>query len=93
MQSSTVLIAYLGLINLVAFVVFGVDKRRAKCHRWRVREATLLGLAFLGGALGALLGMVLFRHKTKKVRFTVGVPLMLGMQVLALLYFASRFLP
>ena len=80
------LIIYLVAINLIAFVVYGVDKRAAIKGRFRVRVATLLGLAFIGGSVGALLGMYLFRHKTKKPQFTIGVPLMLALHLVAVWY-------
>jgi len=61
-------------VNVVTFIVYGVDKRKAKKHLWRIPEATLIGLAFIGGSVGAFLGMRLFHHKTKHVKFYVGVP-------------------
>jgi len=80
-----VLRLYLLLINSAAFVLCLADKRRARQRRWRVPEATLLLLSALGGSGGLLLGMLLFRHKTRHLKFTLGVPLMLLAQ-LALLY-------
>lgn len=65
---------YLIAINLIAFLAFGIDKRKAQKGAWRIKEATLLGLAVIGGSIGALLGMKVFRHKTKHKKFTVGVP-------------------
>ena len=59
------------VISVIAFVLYGADKRRAKKNKWRIPESTLLGLGFFGGAAGALLGMKLFRHKTKHWYFTV----------------------
>lgn len=56
-------------INVIAFLAFGWDKRRAEAHQSRIPERTLLGLALFGGALGALLGQQVFRHKTKKQPF------------------------
>ena len=52
-------------MSVLAFVLYGVDKGRAKRNRWRIKESVLLGVSFLGGAVGALLGMQAFRHKTK----------------------------
>lgn len=72
---------YLAGINLVTFLVYGADKRRARRGSWRVPEVTLLTLAVLGGAGGALLAMVLFHHKTRKARFYVTVPLVLTAQL------------
>lgn len=66
---------YLIAINLISFAVYGIDKRRAKQGKWRVSEAMLLILALIGGAVGAMAGMQTFRHKTKKPKFYIGVPL------------------
>lgn len=65
---------YLIVINLMTFGVYGVDKWKAKHGRWRVTEATLLGLAFAGGFLGAMAGMKVWHHKTRKWKFKAGVP-------------------
>ena len=71
----------LGVINLIAFVMYGLDKRYARKGQWRISEATLLTFAALYGALGAFLAMRLFRHKTKHLKFTVTVPLLLILQI------------
>ena len=81
-----ILLIYLAVVNILTFIVFGVDKMNAKSNRQRVRIVTLLGLAFIGGSVGALIGMYGFHHKTKKAYFTVGVPLILLMQVVVLFY-------
>lgn len=81
-----VLLIYLAVVNILTIIVFGVDKMNAKANRQRVRIVTLLGLAFIGGSVGALIGMYGFHHKTKKAYFTVGVPLILLMQVVVLFY-------
>ena len=80
------LIYYLLGINLLTFLLFGIDKWKAKRDRWRIPEATLLTLAVLGGSIGALLGMAVFHHKTKHKKFTIGIPLILLAQI-ALAYF------
>lgn len=76
-----IILAALLLVNLAAFAAYGIDKRRAQKDRWRIPESTLLLLAFFGGALGALLGMSVFRHKTKHWKFKILVPLFLALQV------------
>ena len=81
-----ILSIYLSLINALALLLMLADKQRAKKHRWRIPESVLL--ASLGGSLGALLGMWLFRHKTRKAKFFVTVPLLLAAQC-ALLYWLS----
>jgi uncharacterized membrane protein YsdA (DUF1294 family) len=76
-----VLAGYLVLINVVAFSVYGADKRRARKDRWRVPEKTLFLVALIGGSLGALLGMKVFHHKTKHWYFRVFIPLILLVQI------------
>ena len=75
------LVFYIIVINFITFVVFEIDKRAAIKHRSRIRVATLLGLAVAGGSVGALLAMHLFRHKTRKLMFTLGIPGMLVLQI------------
>ena len=75
-------LVYLALVNLIAFAVYGADKRRAKKDKRRVPEKTLFLLAFIGGSVGALAGMYTFRHKTKHLKFTLGVPAILVGQIL-----------
>ena len=69
------------VVNLFAFALYGIDKAKAKRGAWRIPEATLLLAAFLGGSLGALLGMELFRHKTKHAKFKILVPLFLILHI------------
>lgn len=77
---------YLGIINVVTFIAFAIDKLNAIGHRTRIRIVTLLGLAFMGGSLGGLSAMYLLHHKTKKDYFTVGIPLIILMQVVVVFY-------
>ena len=71
---------YLLIINALGFLLMLVDKWKARKNRWRVRESTLLLIAALGGSVGSLLGMYLFRHKTLHLKFTLGIPLILAAQ-------------
>ena len=71
---------YLLIINALGFLLMLVDKWKARKNRWRVRESTLLLIAALGGSVGSLLGMYLFRHKTQHLKFTLGIPLILAAQ-------------
>jgi len=80
------LIWYLLVINVVTFAVYAIDKVNAAEHRGRIRIITLLGLAFIGGSIGAIAAMYLLRHKTKKDYFTVGVPLIILMHVVVIFY-------
>ncbi|MBR5528946.1 MAG: DUF1294 domain-containing protein [Oscillospiraceae bacterium] len=73
---------YLIVINAFSMLLMLADKQRAKKNLWRIPEATLLGFAVFGGSLGCLLGMQLFRHKTKKPKFSVGVPVILALQLM-----------
>lgn len=75
-------ILYLILINALAFLLMLVDKFKAKRNLWRISERMLLLTALLGGSIGALAGMYLARHKTKHLRFVIGIPVMLAMQVI-----------
>ena len=77
------LLYYLLIINAAGFLLMLVDKWKAKKNRWRVRESTLLLVAALGGSVGSLLGMYLFRHKTLHLKFTLGIPLILAAQCIA----------
>ena len=82
------LLYYLIVINILTFAVYGIDKWKAKQGSWRISEATLLMLAVIGGTIGALLGMQVWRHKTMHKKFKYGLPLILLAQI-ALIYFIS----
>ena len=75
------ILAALIAINLLTFVLYGTDKAKAKKNKWRISEAVLLTAAFLGGSLGALLGMQLFRHKTRPRKVNILVPLFLVLHI------------
>ena len=77
---------YLLVVNIAAFAVYGWDKMCAKRGMWRVPEKILLLLAFLGGSVGAMVGMAIFRHKTLHLKFRYGVPLILILQLIGLIY-------
>lgn len=76
------LIIYWGIINIIAFVMYGIDKQKAVHNKWRIPEVQLLAAAALGGSLGALFGMQFFHHKTKKWKFRIGVPVILAVQLI-----------
>ena len=78
-------LAYLLLINAISIAIMHIDKRKAQQNLLRIPERQLLFLACIGGSLGILIGMRLFRHKTKHVKFTLGVPCILAIQVVAAL--------
>lgn len=70
------LMYYLIIINIAAWIMYGLDKWKAKSGAWRIPERTLLLTALAGGSVGALVGMLLFHHKTRKPKFMIGVPVM-----------------
>ena len=80
-----ILMIYMGIINVITFLAFAIDKINAVKGKRRIKILTLLGLAFVGGSLGALLGMYTLRHKTKVNYFTVGIPLIIVVQVAVVL--------
>ena len=82
-----IVIAVIAVINILAFALWGIDKEKAKKGKWRISESLLLSLALFGGGLGALLGMLVFRHKTQKWQFKLGVPVCLMYQVGLVLMF------
>ena len=75
------LLIYLLIINAVGFLLMLVDKFKARKKLWRIPEATLMTVAALGGSIGSLLGMYTFRHKTKHIKFTLGIPAILAVQI------------
>lgn len=84
-----ILLAYLIIINAAAFILMLADKIKAKRGSWRIPEATLMGIAALGGSVGALAGMYTFRHKTKHIKFTLGIPLILAAQAAVVIWLAT----
>ncbi len=78
---------YLILINLTSIIIMAYDKRRAINRKWRVPEAHLFFIAIIFGSLGSIIGMFLFHHKTKHLKFTIGMPLILIIQVIILYRF------
>ena len=79
------IIIYLIIINLITFLTMYIDKRKAKKARRRIAESTLFTLAFLGGSIGGIAGMYVFRHKTKKAKFVVGFPAIFILEVLVVI--------
>ena len=77
---------YLLAINAVTFIVYGIDKYKAKKAKWRISEATLLLLAVLGGSIGAWMGMKIWHHKTMHKKFKYGIPAILLIQIALMAY-------
>lgn len=95
MNAISLLIFYFVIINLVSFIVMGMDKRKAQKNLWRIPESTLFVLAIIGGSVGSIAGMHLFRHKTRHWYFVYGMPAILIVQVilvLALVFSPIEFL-
>lgn len=76
-----IVLIYLAVINVVTFFVYGIDKWKAKRSKWRTSEATLLGMAGIGGSIGAWLGMKVWHHKTLHKKFRYGIPFILIVQL------------
>lgn len=85
------IIIYIIAINVVAFIVFGIDKLRARQKKWRIPEATLLLLAVVGGSIGAWAGMLVWRHKTMHRKFKYGVPVILILQLAIVTWIIYKF--
>ena len=75
------LLLYLLIINAAGFLLMLVDKFKARRNLWRIPERTLMGVALLGGSVGSLLGMYAVRHKTQHPKFTIGIPVILAVQI------------
>ena len=84
---TNIVLIYLAVINVATFFMYGVDKWKAKKSKWRIRETALLGLAVLGGSIGAWLGMKAWHHKTQHKKFKYGVPDIIIVQLLLIAYY------
>ena len=85
-----IVLTYLLIVNVIGFCSMGLDKRKARKNQWRIPEATLFAIAFLGGSLGSVLGMHVFHHKTRHWYFRYGMPLILVLQLAAAAFFAYK---
>ena len=84
-------IVYLLAINLIGLLIMYIDKRKAIKGNWRIPEKTLILIALLGGSIGTIIGMYWFRHKTKKLRFTIGFPVILLTEIIVITYFLIKY--
>lgn len=87
MQNISNILIYLAIINVIGFLSMGFDKFKAKHEMWRTKEQTLFIIAIIGGSIGSILGMYIFRHKTKHTNFTIGMPVILITQIVSIIYF------
>ncbi|MGN0231806.1 MAG: DUF1294 domain-containing protein [Muribaculaceae bacterium] len=85
------LVVYIIAINVVSFIMFGIDKYKARRGQWRISEATLLGVAAIGGSIGAWMGMKTWHHKTLHSKFRYGVPTMLLVHIALVAYFCGNY--
>ena len=90
MTLEKLIVIYLVTVNVVTFFLYGIDKWKAKHSKWRIPEATLLGLAVIGGSIGALLGMKVWHHKTMHKKFKYGLPLIILLQITLVIWIYSR---
>ena len=81
-----VVLIYLLIVNAIGFVLMTVDKYKAKKNLWRIPESTLMTVALIGGSIGSLIGMYTVRHKTKHLKFTIGIPVILVLQIAAVIW-------
>ena len=81
-----IVLLYFAVVNIIAFFMYGIDKRKAKRTKWRIPEATLLGVAVIGGSIGAWLGMKVWHHKTMHNKFKYGIPAIIIVQLLIVGY-------
>ncbi len=86
------LLIYLAVINIVGFLSMGLDKFKAKHNMWRIPEKTLLLISFLGGSIGSLVGMKLFRHKTLHTQFKYGIPVFLVINIICFVVIVVKFI-
>lgn len=84
--NTSTIILYLLAINIAASIAFGIDKYKAKRDKWRIPESTLLTMAVLGGSIGALAGMKIWRHKTLHNKFRIGIPVILALQIIVIIW-------
>ncbi|WP_294374782.1 DUF1294 domain-containing protein [uncultured Clostridium sp.] len=83
---NNLLYLYLGMINLIGFFIMFIDKNRAIHKQWRIPEKTLLLISLIGGSIGMYIGMQVFRHKTKHLKFTIGIPLIFIIEAITAIY-------
>ena len=91
MKLYEIIFSYLLMINIFTMYTFFLDKSKAKNKKWRIKESTLFLLSIFGGSFGAMLGMKLFKHKTKHWYFKYGIPFIMAVQIILTLYTVIKF--
>lgn len=84
------IIIYVVIINIIGFAIMFIDKQKAKNNRWRIKEGTIFIVTLLGGGVGTIAGMHIFRHKTKKPIFIIGLPIILIAEIVLIIYFMIK---
>lgn len=85
-------VGYFIIINLIAFTIMGIDKKKAKNRKWRIPERTLFLNAIIGGSIGMIFGMYFFHHKTKHLSFTLGIPIIIAIQFIVCFVIFSQYI-
>ena len=85
-----IILGYLLAVNIASFLLYGIDKYKARKGRWRISEATLLMMAVIGGSIGAWSGMRLWHHKTMHKKFKYGIPIIIILQVTIAVYLQTN---
>ena len=81
------ILIYIIIVNIIGFLIMLIDKRKAEKGSWRIQEKTIFIITALGGGIGTITGMYVFHHKTKKMRFTIGLPLITILEIIAIIYY------
>lgn len=82
-----IILLYLLILNIIGFMLMGIDKHKARKQAWRIPESTLFSVAIIGGGIGSLLGMYTFRHKTQHKSFVIGMPIIIAVHILITIIF------
>ena len=90
-EMMNIILGYLLAVNITSFLLYGIDKYKAKKGRWRISEATLLLMAVIGGSIGAWVGMRIWHHKTMHKKFKYGIPIIIILQVALAVYLLTNF--
>ena len=88
-NTNNLIVTYLIIVNSIGFICMFLDKKFASMNQYRISEGTLFSISFIGGVIGVLLGMYCFRHKTKKLKFVIGLPIILIIQIISWVYFTQ----
>jgi hypothetical protein len=87
-----ILTVYLVIVNIAAFIMYYTDKKKAVKHRWRISEAALIGIAAVGGSIGAFAAMKIFRHKTRHPKFYITIPVLMAIYIAAFIFAAVKLI-